>query len=305
MREGDLFMAFSNDGFDLWRAALSADSEEKLETSASHFRSAAKEFFDEGSSKKAGVGKALFEFSTLMDAFSSVQEARVLKSNLDFDHSLSKFEHAAEIFRSTIHYAFLSGYVSGCASLETALEMEASEDAFQGFKNANALFEQAKLLLSFRDERHPFMHNIDVLLKYSISRALLVESQIISASGASHEARKKKLQSLAVEADFEQLVGKKAASKFKIKYLLDYECKRRGMGALPIVFPELRTAWIGNVGKHGALLVRIGNRDIGKTIGPDESLIQELEEDYRGKLRLIYEDTENGDRFDEGCLTVI
>ncbi len=298
-------MSFSNGGFDRWRAALLADSEDKLETSAAYFKSAAKEFFDEGSSKRAAVGRALFEFSTLMDGFSSVQEARLSKSNSDFELSLSKFGRAAEIFRSTIHYAFLSGYVSGCASLETALEMEAREDSFQGFKNANALFEQSKLLLSFRDERHPFMRSIDILLKYSISRALLVESNNLQIKGASQGSRIKKEQSMAVEEDFEKLAGKKAAKSFKIKYLPDYECIRAERGALAIVFPEQRTMWIGNVGKNAAVVLKMGNREIGKKIAPDESLIQVIEEGYRGKLRIIYEDMVSDERFDEGCLTVL
>ena len=298
-------MALHTGGFDFWRAGLVADSEEKLDVSSGHFQSAAKEFFDEGSSGKVGVGKALYEFSTLMDAFSDVQEARLLKYRSEFDLSLSKFEHASEILKSTIHYAFLSGYISGCASLETALEMEASEDSFQGFKNANALFEQSKLLLSFRDEAHPFMRNIDVLLKYSISRALFVESQNLRSKGANEDARKKKEQSKAVEEDFEKLAGKKSAGNFKIKYLPEYECARAEKGALVIVFPEPRDLWLGNVGKNPALLQKIGNRELSKTLSPGESLTQAVEGDYHGKLRIVYEDTTNQQRFDEGCITII
>ena len=297
-------MAEANSGLGFWRAALDADSKGELESSRSLLQSAARSFFDEGTSNKTAVGRAYFEYSTLMDAFSAVEEGRLLKSRGDYDLSLSKFERASEVFRSTVHYGFFSGYASGCASLETALEMESLEDAFQGFKNTNALFEQSKLLLSFRDEKHPFVHSIDVLLKYSISRALLVESQKLANEGERDSARKKKEQSRAVEEDFERLAGK-SATKFKIDYLPDYECKRAEKGAYLITFPEQKHMWIGNVGKNPALLNKMGEEKLSKTIVPDESVLQEMGANFRGKLRISYQDEVSGGKFDEGCLTIL
>lgn len=291
-------------GFGFWRAAVDADSKGELETSQSRLQTAARSFFDEGSSSKTAVGRAYFEYSTLMDAFSAVQEGRLLKSKREYDLSLTKFERASEVFRSTVHFGFLAGYISGCASLETALEMESVEDSFQGFKNANALFEQSKLLLSFRDEKHPFVHSIDILLKYSISRALLVESQKLGDEGENESARKKKEQSRAVEVDFERLAGK-SASKFKINYLPDYECRRAEKGALLVTFPEQQNMWIGNVGKNPARLDKMGEGKVSKTIAPDDSVLQEIGEKFQGKLRISYRDEVSGGKFDEGCLTIL
>ena len=302
-------MASPVEGFESWQAALSADGKSMLEVSKAHFQTAAQVFFDEGSSKKASIGRALFEYSTLMDAFALVQEGRLLKSISEYDISLSSFEKASEVLRSTLHFAFLSSYVSGCASLETALEMEAGEDSFQGFKNAIALFEQSKLLLSFRDEKHPLVHSIEVLLKYSISRALLVESENLSKTGSREAARKKKETSKEVEKDFEMLAKldgeKRSLSNFTIDYFPKYECVRASTGALLVVFPEKANLWIGNVGRNAAFLEKIGEERIGKILGPNESISQRIEENFRGKLRISYEDTDNKNRFDEGCLTII
>jgi hypothetical protein len=298
-------MTYVRGGFEFWKVAAAEDSKAELETSKSHLQSAARVFFEEGSTTKTAVGRALFEFSTLMDAFVAVQEGRILKSSGEFDASLSKFQHASEIFRSTVHYGYLSGYVSGCASLETAIEMQPGEDSFQGFKNANALFEQSKLLLSFRDEKHPFVHSIDILLKYSISRALLVESLNLAKDGSKESARKKKEQSSLVEDDFEKLAGSKAAKHFKINYLPDHECNRAEKGALLVVFPEQQNMWIGNVGKNSSFVHKLGDGEIEKEISPDESIAQKMVENFRGKLRVVYEDTENHQKYDEGCLTVI
>jgi hypothetical protein len=297
-------MAVVNGGFGYWRAAVTADSKNELETSQAHFQSAARAFFDEGSSSKTGVGRAFFEYSTLMDAFCAVQEGRFLKAKGEYDLSLSKFERAAEVFRSTLHFGFLSGYISGCASLETALEMDPSKDSFQGFKNANALFEQSKLLLSFRDEKHPFVRSINILLKYSISRALLVESQNLAKEGSNESARKKKDQSKGVEEDFEKLSGRNA-TRFKIDYLPDQELRRAEKGALLVSFPEQQNLWIGNVGKNPALITGLGEDELAKIIAPNESIVQKMPESFRGKLRISYEDFENGAKYDEGSLTIL
>jgi hypothetical protein len=301
----DYFMAVASGGFGFWRAAVTADSKGELETSKSHFEVAAKSFFDEGSSTKQAVGRAYFEYSTLMDAFSAVQEGRISKSKGEYDLSLPKFERASEVFRSTLHFGFLAGYISGCASLETALEMEPGEDSFQGFKNANALFEQSKLLLSFRDEKHAIIHSIDILLKYSISRALFVESQNLAKEGAGESARKKKEQSRAVEEEFERLAGKNTARQFRINYFPDYECKRAEKGALLVSFPEQQNLWIGNVGKNLAVLNKLGSEEIMRKIASNESIIHQMQENFHGKLRIKYEDAENGGKFDEGCLTIL
>ncbi len=299
-------MNSSNGGFESWEAALVADKRGKLELSKARFETAADAFFREGSLEKPRVARALFEFSTLMDAFTKAQEGRILKSESEFERSLLKFERTTEILRSTVHYGFLSSYVSACASLETALEMEAGDDSFQGFKNANALFEQSKLLLSFRDEKHVLIHKMDVLLKYSISRALLVESNILSKSGSTGAALKKKQQSKVIEEELEEQPRKKRRlDNFRIDYFPDYDCTRARTGAFIVVFPEQQNLWIGNVGRNGAFLDKIGEMNLGQTLGSCESLIYPIPENFRGKLRVVYDDMENKNHFNEGCLTIV
>ncbi len=115
------------------------DRKGELEDSESSFRQAARFFFDSGSDAGSHVGRAFFEYSTLMDAFASVQGVRQLKLNSKYEESLSEFTGAAEILRSSVHFGFLSGYESGCATLEAALEIKDPDEAFQAFKNAIAL----------------------------------------------------------------------------------------------------------------------------------------------------------------------
>ena len=185
--------------FRAWEMALQSDKADMLELSKSQFKEAAQAFFN--LANRVSAGRALFEHSTLMDAFSSVQEARILRLESRYDDSMEAFSKASEILRATMHFGFLSGYVSGLASLETSLELEPCEDSFQGLKNAIALFEQSKLTLSFRDDKHPLLKMIDVLIAYSISKAFLVESKILADSGNETESRKKITQSEAVRGN--------------------------------------------------------------------------------------------------------
>ena len=178
---------------------------------------------------------------------------------------------------------------------------------FQGYKNAIALFEQSKLALSFRDERHPSLRSIDALIKFTISRALVLESQILSNEGSSLESRKKIEQSRNVEEDFILLAGgsKIEPSRYRIDYLPKYDCERALDGASLTAFPEAKSLWIGNVGKNSALVESLGKDKIGKTIGAFDSMTLPMNSDFHGRLRISYIDELTENRFDEGCLTVI
>ena len=271
------------------------------------FAEAARTFFEEGTGAKAHVARAYFEHSTLMDAFAAVQEARILKAKSSFDESLEKFAKASEILRATVHFAYLASYISGCATLETAMEMESREEKFEGFKNAIALFEQSKLALSFRDEHHPSLRSIDAVIKFTISRALLVESQILSDEGSLLESSEKIEQSRDVEKDFVILAGgtKIEPSRYRIEYLSKYDCERALEGASLTVFPEATSLWIGNVGGNPALVESLGKDKVNKTILAFNSTTWPMKSDFRGRLRISYIDELTGNRFDEGCLTVI
>jgi hypothetical protein len=294
-------------GFEHWKLALENDRKSNLEQSKIELADAARTFFEETGGSKVGVARAFFEYSTLMDAFATVQEARILKAKSSFEEALEKFLKASRILRATIHFAYLASYISGCASLETAGEMENNDEMFQGFKNAIALFEQSKLALSFRDDHHPSLRSIDALIKFAISRALLVESKILSTEGSSVESKKKNEQSKNVEKEFAVLVGGSniEPSRFRIDYLSKYDCERAMDGALLTAFPEATSLWIGNVGVNPAFLESIGKDEVHKTIGAFDSITWPLKSDFRGKLRISYVDKTTGRLFDEGCLTVI
>ena len=294
-------------GFEYWELALELDKKSNLQQSKFEFVEAARIFFEEGIGPKVGVARAFFECSTLMDSFAAVQEARILKAESNFDESLEKFAKASEILRATLHFAYLASYVSGCAALETAMEMESKEEMFEGCKNAIALFEQSKLALSFRDERHPSLRSIDAVIKFTISRALLVESQFLSEEGSSLESSKKIEQSRDVEKDFAISAGetKIEPSRYRIEYFLKYDCERALKGASLEVFPEATSLWIGNVGGNPASVESFGKDVVNKTINPFHSMIWPMKNDFRGRLRISYVDEMTGNRFDEGCLTVI
>src|SRR5579872_1409385 len=264
-------------GFGIWNDALLHDSQNSLLDSRSDFEAAANTFFEEANSEKTGVARAFFEYSTLMDASARIQDGRLLKSKRKYDESLDFFAKAAEILRATVHFGFLAGYASGCASLETALEFEDDDDKFQGFKNSIALFEQSKLALSFRDERHPLIRSIDAMIKFSISRALLTESEMLSHKGSLSDSRKKEEQSKGADLEFRTLAGSEGASsisKFKIDYFLKgYECERALGGSYLATFPERTTLWIGNTGIHAAMVNFLGKSRVEKKVMPSESIV--------------------------------
>jgi hypothetical protein len=295
-------------GFGIWKQALALDKQSLVE-SKSRFQEAAKTFFDQAGGSQSGVARALLEYSTLMDSYALVQDARVLKSQLKFDDSLSSFAKAAEILRATVHFGFAAAYVSACASLETAFEMENNQDKFEGFRNSIALFEQSKLALSFRDDRHPKIHSIDVMIKFAISRALLIEADILKERGESSDSRKKKEQSRNVEQDFRKLAGTRSAlqiSKFKIDYFpTGQEGERATTGSFITTFPERTTLWIGNVGTHDALIHSLGESSLGKVLPPSQSIEWPMIPEFKGKLRISYTDQETKKNYNEGCLTVI
>jgi len=296
-------------GFELWNQAIELDKVSLIPDSKAMFEKAAKVFFDEAGTSGIAVSRPLFEYSTLMDASASVQEGRISKSRLDYDDSLVSFAKSSEILRATVHFGFMAPYVSACASLETAMEMEDDDEKFQGFKNSIALLEQSKLALSFRDDRHPLLHSIDILIKFAISRALLVESAMMTEQGNISDSEKKLEQSRNVENEIRKMTSPESpllSPRYRIDYFLKaYDTRRAGEGAFITTFPEKTGLWIGNVGTHSALVESLGNSVIHKMIEPRQSIWWPLSSDFRGKLRIRYEDLETSRSFDEGCLTAI
>lgn len=293
----------TSEPFRVWERALKFNESGSLQESRNEFKLAAQSFFNLASTG-VSTSRALFEYSTLMDAFSSIQEARILKSENLFDESFAAFSKSTEILRATMHFGFLSGYVSGCASVETSLELEASDDSFQGLKNAISLFEQSKLTLSFRDERHPIVKVIDTLIKYSISKAFLVESQILSVSGDMMGAEKKVSQSEAVMRDYEKISRESGKASNVIDYFPVEDWNRALMEAFLVSFPESDGMWLGNLGVNSALVETLAEERVDKVIKPNDSIHWSLKPS-KGRIRVKYVDVKEKKSHDEGCVTVI
>ena len=297
----------------MWERAQEEDRDLHVAESKHLFQRAAEAFFHDAEGKLSTVKKPLNEYSTLMDSFSCVQEARLLKSRNDFEAALSSFAKATDILRATVHFAFLASYVSACASLETAIELGNSEDAVQGFRNGIGLFEQSKLALSFRDERHPILRSINALIKYSISKALLVESKLLEISGSADEAEAKKTQAFRIESELSQQADPSAINDavpapirhFRITYFPLDDYRRAMSGAFLTVFPEGSAIWIGNIGSSAARVVRIGGEKVRMNLPSSDSSSYPLNEFIKGKVRIMYEDEVTKNVYDEGCATII
>jgi tetratricopeptide (TPR) repeat protein len=297
-------------GFDAWAEAVRHDKASKFADSRIEFGKAAALFFSDASFSFFKVAKALLEYSTVMDAFSLVQAGRISKSRMNYDEALETFAKASEILRATVHFGYAASYVSGCASLETAIEIDDPEESLQGLKNAIALFEQSKLALSFRDERHPIVGSANILIKYSISNALLREAQMLDAKGSSSDAETKRdnAREVAKEASViadSQDFRKIRQDKFSIDYFPENDWVLASRGAFVTVFPEARGMWIGNVGRSTALIQKLGSEVIDRTLEAGDSIEHAVREVTKGKLRIYYRDIEGGYERDEGCLTVI
>jgi hypothetical protein len=285
--------------------ALSFDEEGKLEHSKAWFTQAAHLFFDSGSGANSRVGKAFFEYSTLMDAFALVQQARLERLNSEYEESLSEFAKATEVLRSSVHFGFLSGYESGCAMLETALELENLDDSFQAFKNANALFEQSKLALGLRDERHPLVDVIDSLIKYSISEAFLTESRTFLEAGNENEALRKVQQSTVSADDHKSLTRKIGTEPYLINYFPLEDWNRALSTGFVATFPEQDSIWLGNIGSNPVKVETLGGNRIDQIIGPAQSISLPLTKSSKGRIRVVYEDMRNQKWYDEGSMLVI
>lgn len=283
------------DAFETWKNALRLDIKGAVQESADQFGAAAQEFF-ESASKNEAVGRAFFEYSTVMDAFRNVQVGRLLKERYDYDGSLAGFTKASEILRSTVHYAFLAGYVSGCATLELALELDDLSEAIGALRNAIALFEQSKLAIGFRDERHPIVAIIDSIIKRAVSRALSFEAMLDAHNDTSeNHSRLEKLSTHGYRKD----------SKDQIKPI-DYfpldDWKRAQTSGFLATYPGPNSVLLINVGCNPVRVESLGGDKVAAVIEPRRCFTIELSNTIKGKIRVSYKDLKEKTHFDEGCM---
>lgn len=284
------------DPFETWKNALSLDTKGALQESADQFGGAAQEFF-ECASKYEAVGKAFFEYSTVMDAFRNVQVARLLKEKCDYDGSLAGFTKASEILRSTVHYAFLAGYVSGCLILELALELDDLPEAIGALKNAIALFEQSKLAIGFRDERHPIVAIIDSIIKHTVSRAMSFEARLV----AHYDRREDQAGQEKVSPNGDWKDSNKEQMK-PIDYFPLDDWKRAKTSGFLTTYPGPNSVLLMNVGCNPVGVESLGSDKIAAVIEPRQCFTIELNNAIKGKIRVSYKDLKEKTHFDEGCM---
>ncbi len=295
------------DPFSIWSSAVEADQRGKLEDSRLLFKTAAQSFFD-SAADLSKISRACFEYSTLMDAFSIVQEARTIVNEMEFDRALELFSKGSEILRSTIHFGFLSPYIAACASLEVSdFLQETDEDRFQAYKSSIALFEQAKLVLSFMDEYHPLNTLIDAQIRYALSKTLHVESLRAFKDGTPKELLEDKMKrSKRLRKEYVFLIAKNGGMVDNLQYLIANDPARALKGAFIVCYPDSESLWLLNVGVNGALLSQVGHLAFeSKCILPKSNLAIPLVQLQKMQIRVNYKDQKSGIAFDEGCISLV
>ena len=282
--------------FETWKNALNLDIKGALEESADRFGEAAQEFF-ECASKNETVARAFFEYSTVMDAFRNVQVARLLKEKSDYDGSLSRFTKASEILRSTVHYAFLASYASGCATFDTALELDDLTEGIEALKSAIALFEQSKLALGFRDERHPIIVIIDSMINRAVSKAMFFES-----SQRSPDAGGDGQEKLDVAPRSSNLQDSNKEKMKPIDYFPLDDWKRAQTSCFIVTYPGPNSMLLVNVGCNPVELESLGGIKVAAVIEPKNCFTIELSNEVKGKIRVSYQDLREKAHYDEGCM---
>jgi hypothetical protein len=295
----------SNDPFQHWKISIALDHANRFDEAEDEFRKSASLFFNLGAIQP-DVGRAMYEYSTLMDGFSKSEAARRCLNKENFDKAASNLTSAAEIFRSTIHFGFLAPYVSSCATLDTAAKMPKGEDdTLQAYKNANALLEQSKLSLSFRDESHPLVRVMEAYLKFSISGALFSEATAARVSGDNDLGAAKEKRATQVRQEYKYLAKSTNMPLDIIEYFPLRDFNRRESQPFIVGFPEREDLLLLNIGECPATVHKVGNLEMDKKVEPQSSASVELKLLTKGKIRIQYVDQNSTKIYDEGCITLL
>jgi hypothetical protein len=281
----------SRNPFLVWLSALAFDRIGEFEYSQKIFDRSSQLFVDYARECEK-VATALYEYSALMIGFSLAQQARKLMATEDLDESLAEFGKACDIFRASVHFAFLAPYVSACASFEQASRQGLStEESLQGFRNAIALIEQSKIALSFRDDRSPLIKELDKLLDGFISKALSVEKG---------EAQLQQ-ESTHLEYQHETNRAQSSLQNLSLNYFPVSDPQRALSGPLLISYLTSDVMRLLNIGSEKALLVEMNKKKLFEEIEINDSFAYPASQLERGRLRVVYRDPLSGSIFDEGC----
>jgi hypothetical protein len=295
----------NDDPFSLWAEGVNRDLENRIEESHDKFIAAAKSFFDSAASNSE-VATACYEYSTLMDAYSTVQKGRKLIAGEEFESALDCIAKAGEIFRSTIHFAFLSPFVAASAGLEVLQDLDDSDpEKFQACKNSIALFEQSKIVLSFRDEHHPIIDLIDAYIRLAISKALRIEALQEKTSYKDSDSQEKIARSDNLDQEFRTRLEKLGRTNYRLDFFPVSDYERAQRSSFLIGYPSGDNLSLLNVGTSPALVRRVGNIETQQVIAPKSNLQIPLRQLEKMKIRVIYRDLKSGNDYDEGCLSLL
>ena len=295
----------SKDPYLHWKCAVALDLMLDYDNSAVEFKTAAQFFFNL-SSTETKIARALFEYSTLMDAFSNTQQARKFILESDLAKALDSLTQAAEILRATLHFAFLAPYVSGCATLEIANSLDVSdEDCLQAYKNAIALFEQSKIALSFRDENHPLADTMTAYIKFAISKALLIEAQNLRIVHSNNKAQEKENRYNEVRQEYEYFAAKAGLRPNKIDYLPLLDYLRVETSAYVVGYPDSQSLWLLNIGAHPSRIEKMGQQSPNVDLASKDSIPFPLSQLGKGRIYVTYFDNSSNIKYKEGCISLI
>lgn len=290
-----------NSPFEIWVEAIRYDKQNEINESKIQFQKAAKSFFD-SAEKYPLAAQAFYEYSTLMDGFVSVQTCRDLFGKENFEDALKEITKAGEIFRSTLHFAYMSPFVAACASLEVLGGLDHQDAArLESCKNSISLFEQSKLILSFQDDRHPLIELIDAYLRLAISKALESESNLAEESNARDKANRSRL----LREEYEERLTKIGRVSESLEYFPLSDYRRALFGAFVIGYPDPENLSLVNVGSAVARVTNVGGLKFDDKIDPKSKMRISLKKFGKMKVRMVYEDSRNHETYEEGCLSLI
>ena len=292
--------------FSAWRSALTMDESGNLEEAKQEFKKAAELFYDTAKDPSQ-ISVAFFEYTTLMEAFSILESARIMLSSQEYGEALSLFSKATEIMRSTLHFGYLSAYTSACASMDVALQIDknASGDRFQAYKNAIALLEQSRIALNFRDDNHPIMLKLEAILKSAMAHALFEEGNSLREQGNNIEAEKRYAQFIVLNNEYLDLVAKTNLRVHSTEYFLPDDWFRAENGSFIVSYSLGNNLLLANLGKNNAVLKKLANASITVPLRPFDSITLPLKDIPKGRLRVSYLDEITGREYEEGCLSLI
>ncbi len=209
---------FSISGRIKWKTAKENDLLGKFEESAQLYKNSAQDY-RRAAENIPSLSSLFQDLALYMDAWSSIEEARLHHRQEDYSKSADDYETATSILQATRAWNFLSRHYKACSFLERAEALskrERFQEAGTGLRRAEEEFEEARLKIemktrstiesSEKNEMKEWLNLARVRAKYCQARAELEEAKSLDAKGDDEASLRKYL--LASKA-FGELVGER------------------------------------------------------------------------------------------------